>query len=229
MHSIVWFFTTGRFDSGWVQAVASVALVILTLITLAVLVRYAWDTRTLAIASNKSADAAVAGSEASIAQIRAMIDKERARIFVVPSTEISIQCAVSYLTQMTHNFLFFNVGPTPAINVTVRYNAIATQLETEPREKPAFPAPIQEVIAANDKDSAPLLIRSVAFEEDGKASPVFYIHFWGEVTYNDVISSEQRSTKFRYRATMTLGMHGSVAMHDGEWPKFGVPGDNQAT
>jgi hypothetical protein len=68
VHSVVWFFTTGRFDSGWVQAAASVVLVILTFITLAVLVRYAWDTRTLAIASNKGAGAVVAGSKAALAQ-----------------------------------------------------------------------------------------------------------------------------------------------------------------
>jgi type IV secretory pathway VirB6-like protein len=48
MHSIAWFWTTGRFDALWVQAVASVALVVLTLVTFIVLVRYAWDTRTLA-------------------------------------------------------------------------------------------------------------------------------------------------------------------------------------
>jgi hypothetical protein len=51
MHSIIWFFTTGRFDSGWVQAVASVTLVILTIITLFYLKRYVQDTNTLAVSS----------------------------------------------------------------------------------------------------------------------------------------------------------------------------------
>jgi heme exporter protein D len=41
VHSIVWFFTTGRFDPAWV-------LVVLTIVTLIVLGLYAWDTHTLA-------------------------------------------------------------------------------------------------------------------------------------------------------------------------------------
>lgn len=53
MHSIVWFLTTGRFDAGWVQAVASIALVVLTLITLYFLRKYVLDTHTLAEASVK--------------------------------------------------------------------------------------------------------------------------------------------------------------------------------
>ncbi len=48
MHSIVWFCTTGIHDPSWVQAVAASALVVLTLVTLAVLAVYTWDTHTLA-------------------------------------------------------------------------------------------------------------------------------------------------------------------------------------
>ena len=47
-HDIQWFFSTGIHDAAWVQAVASVVLVVLTFITLVVLFRYVWDTRTLA-------------------------------------------------------------------------------------------------------------------------------------------------------------------------------------
>ncbi len=48
MHSIVWFWTTGIHDPAWVQAVASIALVLLTLVTLIYLRIYVRDTRTLA-------------------------------------------------------------------------------------------------------------------------------------------------------------------------------------
>jgi hypothetical protein len=48
MDSVVWFLKTGIHDPAWVQAVASSALLILTLVTLAVLAFYAWDTHTLA-------------------------------------------------------------------------------------------------------------------------------------------------------------------------------------
>jgi hypothetical protein len=53
VHSIVWFFTTGAFESDWVQAVASIALVVLTFITLYFLRRYVLDTKTLAETSVK--------------------------------------------------------------------------------------------------------------------------------------------------------------------------------
>lgn len=48
MHSIVWFVTTGIHDPAWVQAIAAVAVAVLTFITLVVLAIYARDTHTLA-------------------------------------------------------------------------------------------------------------------------------------------------------------------------------------
>lgn len=48
MHTLVWYFTLGKHDPAWVQAAASVAVVALSVITLAVLFVYAWDTHTLA-------------------------------------------------------------------------------------------------------------------------------------------------------------------------------------
>lgn len=48
MDSIAWFWFVGRHDPTWVQAVSSVALVVLTTITLIVLGLYARDTHTLA-------------------------------------------------------------------------------------------------------------------------------------------------------------------------------------
>ena len=59
MHSIIWLFTTGRFDSGWVQSVASVALVLLTILTLFFLNRYVRDTKTLAVNSLEQINAAM--------------------------------------------------------------------------------------------------------------------------------------------------------------------------
>lgn len=48
MHSIQWFWSTGIHDPAWVQAVAAIVLVVLSLVTLIVLGFYAWDTHTLA-------------------------------------------------------------------------------------------------------------------------------------------------------------------------------------
>jgi hypothetical protein len=51
MHDIFWFFTTGRFDPTWVQAVVTAAVLIVTTVTLGVLIWYACDTHTLATTS----------------------------------------------------------------------------------------------------------------------------------------------------------------------------------
>jgi hypothetical protein len=48
MHALIWFWTTGIHDPAWVQAVAAIAMVLFTAVTLVVLVGYARDTRTLA-------------------------------------------------------------------------------------------------------------------------------------------------------------------------------------
>ena len=48
MHSIMWFWTTGIHDPAWVQAIAAVAVVVFTLVTVIVLFIYAYDTHTLA-------------------------------------------------------------------------------------------------------------------------------------------------------------------------------------
>jgi hypothetical protein len=56
MRSIEWFWTTGIHDPAWVQAVTSVALLGVTLVTLIVLFFYAWDTHTLAKTSVEQID-----------------------------------------------------------------------------------------------------------------------------------------------------------------------------
>jgi hypothetical protein len=73
MHSIVWFWTIGIHDPAWVQAVASIALVVLSFVTLVVLAMYAWDTDALANSSKLSADAALLNAQA-------LVNAERARI-----------------------------------------------------------------------------------------------------------------------------------------------------
>ncbi len=227
MHSIVWFFTTGIHDPAWVQAVAAIALVALTFVTLIVLSVYAWDTHTLAKTSKVSAEAAVKGSQVALAQTLAMIDKERARVFVVPPEHCSIRGSVSkFIGIIPQEFMFLNAGPTPAINVKVHYNAVLTLFETEATGKAKYQAAIQEVIAANNKATASFPVMN-GFRS-GRSPQIFYAHVWGEVKYNDVISSEQRGTKFRLRLTIKQSKGDEIA-NDGDWIKFGSPEDNRAT
>jgi hypothetical protein len=48
MHSVYWFFITGAHDPAWVQAIANVILVLISIVSFVVLACYALDTRTLA-------------------------------------------------------------------------------------------------------------------------------------------------------------------------------------
>jgi hypothetical protein len=112
--------------------------------------------------------------------------------------------------------------------VTVRYNAVATQFETEAVGEATFHAPIQAVMAGNSQESVPLFIKAAPLVFDGKAPQMFYIHFWGEVRYNDVMSSELRRTRFRFRATIQRTVGSEVAQQVGEWLKFGPEVDNNA-
>jgi hypothetical protein len=228
LHSIHWFLTTGIHDPAWVQAAAAVFLVALTFVTFVVLVIYARDTHTLAKTSKVSAEAAERSSRLASEEIQAMIGKERARIFVVPSEHCSFRGTVdNFIGIIPQGFVFLNAGPTPAINVRVSYNAVLTQFETEATGKAEYQAPIQEVIAANDKATASFRVRT-AFGS-GKAPQIFYAHVWGEVTYNDVISSEPRGTKFRFRMTIRQSRVDDTISSDRDWIKFGPPEDNRAT
>jgi hypothetical protein len=80
-----------------------------------------------------SVAAAKKSVEAALAQTQAMIDRERARIFVVPSGQVfslypkgSGQWVGSYIFEIR------NVGPTAAINLALRYSACVSGLETAP-------------------------------------------------------------------------------------------------
>jgi len=228
MHSIVWFWTTGIHDATWVQAIAAVALVALTLVTLIVLGIYAWDTRTLAATSKVSAEAAERSSKLASDQIQAMIGKERARIYVVPFRDSFCNVNVSNITKIgEHAFILSNVGPTPAVNVLTAFNAVATAFQTEATGK-SNRFSNREVIPANQESVVNFPIET-GLAADQRVPDAFYIHIWGEVTYNDVISSTSRSTKFRFRIPMQQTRGDGSATQNGNWIRCGSEEDHKAT
>jgi hypothetical protein len=232
-HAIVWFWNTGLHDPAWVQGFAAVAVVFLSLATLCVLIKYAIDTNAQAKASKKSADAAEAAANAAetaanavLAQTQLMISKERARILVAPTEQRDFHVFPTQNSIGHHEFTLFNIGLTPAINVLVSYRAVANGFETHTVGKPNCYAVFQHIIPANKEVGAPLFIDSCFAA--AKAPAIFYIHVWGQVTYNDVLSSEQRTTKFGFRTQMTTKVNDTAIQVD-SWMKSDNPEDNIAT
>lgn len=229
MQPFIWFWNTGRFDPHWVAAVAVLAVAVIMLIAVLVVFRYARHTRTLAETSRQSAEAAEAAAQAAIGQIQAMVDKERARIFVFPMSDETCQVNIRSQDQIgAYRFKLMNVGPTPAINVAVYYQAVATPFEAKADRKEDSRASLDQVLAGNKEASLTVQIRS-ALSSDGTAPPEFYIHVWGEVVYNDVVTDSRRRTQFRFRATMMQSTSLGEAIQEGDWLQFGAPDDNSAT
>lgn len=120
MQPFIWFWNTGRFDARWVEAVATLAVATIALVAVIILFRYARHTRTLAESSRQSAEAAEVAAQSVISQIQALADKERARIFVFPTSDEICQVDLRNQAQIgALRFKLMNVGPTPAINLAI--------------------------------------------------------------------------------------------------------------
>jgi hypothetical protein len=183
------------------------------------------------IVLRESVEAAQKSASAAIAQTQAMVDKERARVFVSPPTESVFQGSLCS-TEFTggHQFNFFNVGPTSATNVSARYEAVANEFEGGPHGRPSRIAPVAEVIAGNTPIAASLDLSSIVpLRASGEVPQAFYIHVFGEIQYNDVLSEERRSTRFQFRARMVPFRGDGTVAAPGGWQKSGNPEDNSAT
>jgi hypothetical protein len=225
LHDITWFLSAGRFDPAWVQAVALSVLVVLSLAMLIVLCIYARAAHSLARSSALSADAAIASSNAALAQIQFTIDKERGRVLIVPQPmTASINFRPDGPETGSRPFTLINVGPTAALNVSIRYRAVFTEFETEAIEPLQNQAAVADILGPNKDQTVVFRIGSGL-----KAGiPLYcYLQVRGEVTYNDVFSPEQHRTQFRYQLPMKYS--NGVAGQTGEWVKCGTAEENSAS
>jgi hypothetical protein len=225
LHSLLCLLVNIFLDPKWIEADSEAALVCLSLVTLIILCVYAWDTHSLAKSSKLSAEAAVKSADAALAQVRAMIDKERARVRVLPINDafavIPFQGAVE--PNGSRLFRFLNIGPTPATNVSVRYRSVITEFATEAVGELIAHAYIDDVIPANNEAKAELHFQSALERRVPTAS---FLHVWGEAMYKDVISDELHTTRFRFR--MEFRFDRNAAKPHGPWQRCGPEEDNQA-
>jgi hypothetical protein len=107
MHSIVWLWATGIHDPAWLQAIAAVALLVLTLPTLIALAIYKYFTYRQARASQLSAEAAKTASDAAKSNAEAVIITERPWLAVEiryhrPTVSYCLVLAILPLDEMIH-------------------------------------------------------------------------------------------------------------------------------
>jgi hypothetical protein len=111
--------------------------------------------------------------------------------------------------------------------VSVKYNSLATEFETPPDNSSRRTGGVSDVIPANGEAGVIFMIQRAL--KEGQSPEIFYIHVWGEAVYQDVISHDSRSTKFRFRLRVKQIRGDGSCVQDGDWIKFGSADDNRAT
>lgn len=215
-------------DRGALDTATAVGSLVLTAVGIAGVILAYWTLRAIKRQANlmeQSNKTAQTAAEAALAQTQAMVDKERARVFVEAprGTGTTVDLSTRNGVIGGNEFALFNVGPTPAINVIVSYHAVATEFEGETNNKTAWQARAPEVIGANSKESVYLEFRP-AFVSN-LAHQSFFIHVFGMVEYSDVISPKRRKKHFRFRTQMRSRGNGS-ALQTHPWERFGTAEEN---
>lgn len=188
------------------------------------------EMKTASAIANDAAGAAAKSAEAALAQGRTMVERERARVFVRPSgdpgTPVTVDLRHGPLIG-AHRFQFFNIGPTSAINLSIRYVAVATEFATPSEIDPGNFALAEDVIAANGTIDPSLPIQKFF---GVTPDPIgFFIHVRGIAEYNDVLSQEIRTSKFLFSLEMRQARGDGTAHSVGRWRKSGQPEDNRAS
>jgi len=187
--------------------------------------------REAADAAKKSAEAAKESADVAAAQIKAMADRERARLYVdTPPIPLNANLGLAQSQNIAgFRLTIRNVAPTAAINVTGRYSAIATEMQTPPQKSREIPMEIHEVVEGEGKVESEVLIYAAFPQPEPKLAPLdFWCHLWGVIEYSDVLTEELHRTRFRFCLLMRQRPSGG-ASNEGQWHKCGTDEDNRAT
>jgi hypothetical protein len=180
--------------------------------------------------AKKAADAAKESADVATAQTKAMTDRERARLYVdTPPIPIGANLGLAQSQNIAgFRLTIRNVAPTPAINVSGLYSAIATEFQTPPGKARDIPMEIHEVVEGQGKVESEVLIYAAFPQPEPKFAPLaFWCHVWGVIEYNDVLTEERHSTRFRFCVLMRQRPNGG-ASSEGQWQKCGMHEDNKA-
>lgn len=193
MHSLIWFWTTGIHDPAWVQAIAAAAVVVLSFVTLAVLVVYAYDTHTLAKTSKVSAEAALLNA-------KAVMDSERAWM-IAEMNPLSKSMTGSSTFKIAPRMR--NKGKTPAFIVESATSAVVLPKGNSlPKTPNAYPS-----VAKWDGRGVPLAPEGEIggdffgefHDEQGVLKGDWVLWVYGYVKYHDAFLREIRETHYCFR------------------------------
>lgn len=221
--------TSSSSDPGWLKDALSAGSLILTLVGIVGVILAYWTLRTIkrqADLMDQSNRTAKKTAETALAQTQAMVAKERARLFVDVRSEQGVTVDLKAQNGIIGGswFRIINVGPTPAINMSVRYSAVATEFESATVSKTNNEATAPEVIAANSAENIHLIFQS-AFSSSPPPQG-FCIHVFGVIEYDDVVSPDRRTRRFRFRIRMTQRRGDGTAVQIDQWQRCGPPEDN---
>ena len=159
-----------------------------------------------------------------------MLRKERARIFVetpLPIVSLNMWPVTSALST---RMKIFNIGPTPAVDISGRYNAIATDGKEVPTEEANSTLSFPQAIGAGAVAEGTLQINRAFSDPRPLHMPeVFYIHVFGRIEYGITMSNQRPHTTFQYCLEMILIRGDGTATPRGEWMQIGPPDRNQTT
>jgi hypothetical protein len=189
------------------------------------------------IATEKAADAALKSAEAANAQIKMMINKERARIVVTVLRPDTLNIGLEPGNQI--RIQIENIGPTQAQNVTTEGRASVIVEGFDPLDSMDIDSEdlgVPNAIRPNHPPSETYMFFFIPdqwSEDIGIVNPRIVITVQGSIRYEDIFG-EKHITPFKYalRIPRTLKwISNDVAeIHPfSQWTQSGGPKENEAT
>jgi hypothetical protein len=186
----------------------------------------------------KQTKASEKAASAAIRNIEIIIDKERARIKVVPETlhlpggpprppaeDVPNYPAVSFRVTVR--------GVTDAINIKAHAQAKITDSRTLDRAGLGIIISLPDTLSSNVSllESTPLLNRWESKDILDVHSGKQLVHFWGRITYNDIFSgTSEHETTFQYIWETYPPVFGNFTFQrSAQWEKNGGEEDNRET
>jgi hypothetical protein len=177
--------------------------------------------------ARKSGEQAKEAVKATKESLDLMVRKERARIFVEALPVLSLKMW-PVTSALYIRMKIFNIGSTPAVDISGHYKAVATDGKEIPAEQADSILSFPQVIGAGGEAEGNLQINRAFSDPRPLHLPgVFYIHVFGRIEYGITISNQRPHTTFQYLLEMNHIRGDGTVVPRGEWTRIGAPDRNQ--